>query len=183
MNNVQPLAARFYHLTSGHAPVGTYQKRSGHRDDDKCWWCCGGGCPVAQIREHLFRHCSRWKDQQKMLRKEVGKATGWRTGRCRHVQVSELPSMEKCDNVVMDFLAATDVGKFPPRIDRRGRAGGLRGLTSFPLYSILTVVLLDAFFCQKGTTGSRSGAPPSSRPARRRGGLRGCHTLSRVNTV
>jgi hypothetical protein len=35
----------------------------------------------------------------------------------------------------------------------------------------------------KGTTGSRSGAPPSSRPARRRRGLRGCHTLSRVNTV
>ena len=36
---------------------------------------------------------------------------------------------------------------------------------------------------RKGTTGSRSGAPPSSRPARRRRGLRGCHTLSRVNTV
>jgi len=35
----------------------------------------------------------------------------------------------------------------------------------------------------KGTTGSRSGAPPSSRPARGRRGLRGCHTLSRVNTV
>ena len=35
----------------------------------------------------------------------------------------------------------------------------------------------------EGTTGSRSGAPPSSRPARGRRGLRGCHTLSRVNTV
>ena len=32
-------------------------------------------------------------------------------------------------------------------------------------------------------TGSRGGAPPSSRPARRRRGLWGCHTLSRVNTV
>jgi hypothetical protein len=30
------------------------------------------------------------------------------------VQVSELFSMEKCDQAVMDFLAATDVGKFPP---------------------------------------------------------------------
>jgi len=38
-------------------------------------------------------------------------------------------------------------------------------------------------YSSKGTTGSRSGAPPSSRPARRRGGLRGCHTLNRVNTV
>jgi len=56
----------------------------------------------------------------------------------------------------------------------------------FPLYSILTS-LSDAcflsFLYQKGTTGSRSGAPPSSRPARRRRGLRDCHTLSRVNTV
>jgi hypothetical protein len=31
------------------------------------------------------------------------------------VQVSELLSMEKCDKAVMDFLAATDVGKFPPK--------------------------------------------------------------------
>jgi hypothetical protein len=30
-----------------------------------------------------------------MLWKEVGKATGWRAGRCRHVQVSELLSMVK----------------------------------------------------------------------------------------
>jgi hypothetical protein len=31
------------------------------------------------------------------------------------VQVSELLSMEKCDKAVIDFLAATDVGKFPPK--------------------------------------------------------------------
>jgi hypothetical protein len=31
------------------------------------------------------------------------------------VQVSELLSMEKCDKAAMDFLAATDVGKFPPK--------------------------------------------------------------------
>jgi hypothetical protein len=29
------------------------------------------------------------------------------------VQVSELLSMEKCDKAVMDFLAATEVRKFP----------------------------------------------------------------------
>jgi len=44
----------------------------------------------------------------------VGKATGWKAGRCRKVQVSELFSMEICDKAVMDFLAAIDVGKFPP---------------------------------------------------------------------
>jgi hypothetical protein len=52
---------------------------------------------TAQTREHLFRHCSRWKDQQKGLWKAVGKATGWKAGRYRHVQVSGLFSMEKYD--------------------------------------------------------------------------------------
>jgi hypothetical protein len=70
---------------------------------------------AAQTWEHLFRHCSRWRDQQKTLQKEVGKATGWRVGRCRHVQISELLSLEKCDRAVMDFLIATDIGKFPPK--------------------------------------------------------------------
>jgi len=36
-------------------------------------------------------------------------------GRCKHVQISELFSLEKCDQAVMDFLAATEVGKFPRR--------------------------------------------------------------------
>jgi len=67
------------------------------------------------MREHLFRLCSQWKDQQKMLGKQVGKVTEWRAGRCQHVQVSELLSMETCDMMVMDFLMATDIGKFPPK--------------------------------------------------------------------
>jgi len=112
MTSVKSLAARFYRLKSGHAPVGTYLKRFGHRDDDKCWWCGG---KTVQTREHLFRHCNRWKDQQRTLWKAVGKATGWRAGRCRHVQISEMFSMKKCDKAVLDFLATTEVGKFPPR--------------------------------------------------------------------
>jgi hypothetical protein len=38
------------------------------------------------------------------------------------VQISELFSMEKCNQAVMDFLAATDVGKFPPKLaEERGQ--------------------------------------------------------------
>ena len=110
MKSVKPLAARFYRLKSGHAPTGVYLKRFGHRDDDKCWWCGG---TVSQTREHLFRHCNRWRDHQRELWKAVGKATGWKAGRCRYVQISELCSIEVCDQAVMDFLPATDVGKFP----------------------------------------------------------------------
>jgi len=112
MTSVKSLATRFYRLKSGHAPTGVYLKRFGHREDDKCWWCEG---TAAQTREHVFRHCSRWRDQQKVLWKAVGKVTGWKAGRCRHVQISELFTMEECDQAVMDFLAATEVGKFPPR--------------------------------------------------------------------
>jgi len=113
MTSVKSLAARFHQLKSGHAPTGVYLKRFGHRDDDKCWWC---GETVSRTREHLFRQCSRWKDPQKELWKAVGKAMGWKAGRCRHVQVSELFSIEVCDQAVMDFLAATEVGKFPPKV-------------------------------------------------------------------
>ena len=67
------------------------------------------------MREHLFCHCNWWKDQQKELWIVVGKAMGSKAGRCWHVQVSELLSMEKCDQVVMDFLVATDIRKFPPK--------------------------------------------------------------------
>ena len=38
---------------------------------------------------------------------------GLEVGRYWHVQISELFSLEKCDQAVMDFLTATDEGKFP----------------------------------------------------------------------
>jgi hypothetical protein len=44
-----------------------------------------------------------------------GKGDGLEAGRCRHVQICELLSIEVCDQAVMDFLAATEVGKFPPK--------------------------------------------------------------------
>jgi ribonuclease HI len=36
MTSMKSLAARFYRLKSGHAPTRVYQKRFGHREDDKC---------------------------------------------------------------------------------------------------------------------------------------------------
>jgi hypothetical protein len=45
----------------------------------------------------------------------VGKVTDWNAGRCQHVQVSELFSIEECNQAMMDFLAATEVWKFSPK--------------------------------------------------------------------
>jgi hypothetical protein len=70
---------------------------------------------MAQTRELLFPHCSRWREQQQTLWKAVGKAKGWKVGRWRHVQISELLSMAEFDQAVMDFTAATEVGMFPPK--------------------------------------------------------------------
>jgi len=37
MTSVKSLSTRFYRLESGHAPIGTYLKWFGHREDDNCW--------------------------------------------------------------------------------------------------------------------------------------------------
>jgi hypothetical protein len=115
MTSVKSLAARFYRLKSGHAPTGGHLKLFGRREDDKCWLCGGGGRTAALRQEHLCRQCGRWRDEQNTRWKAVGKVTGWIAGRCRHVQVSELFSKDKCDQVVMDFLVATEVRKIPPK--------------------------------------------------------------------
>jgi len=70
---------------------------------------------IAQTREHRVPICSHWRVQQMVIWKAVGKATGWKAGRCRHFQISELFSIEECEQAVMDFLGATEVGKFPPQ--------------------------------------------------------------------
>ena len=79
MTRVKSLATRFYRLKSGHAPVGTYVKRFGHREDDKCGWC---GSRTLQMREHLFRYCSQWNDQQTELWKAVGNGKWADAGMC-----------------------------------------------------------------------------------------------------
>jgi hypothetical protein len=112
MRSVKSLAARFCRLKSRHAPNGVYLKRFSHRDNNKWWWYGG---TMAQMREHLFRHRSRWKDLKNTLWKTVGQATGWKARRCRHVQISEIFTIEECHQVVMDILAATEVGNFPPK--------------------------------------------------------------------
>ena len=112
--SVKSLAEWFYRLKCRHSPTGVYLKRFSHWGDDNCWWWGGRGRTGAQTQEHLLRHCSRWRDQQWTLCEAVGKAMGRKAGRCRQVQISELFSVEECDQAVVDFLAASEVVKFLP---------------------------------------------------------------------
>jgi len=156
MTTMKSLAARFHRLKSGHAPTGGYLKRFGHRDD-KCWWCGG---TVAQTREHLFRHCSRWKDQHKTHWITVGQTTGWKAGRCRHVQISELFTTEECDQAVMDFWRPLRSGNFRQNEEvgwsglRAGRLGGGAGgngiILFFLSFFLVPFVFRLSFICERG---------------------------------
>jgi len=112
MTSVKSLGPRIYRLNRGADETGEYLKLFGHCEANICWFCPAGA--VAML-EHLSRHCSGLKDQQKSFWKIVGKATGWKAGRCRDVQICKLLSIEICDHVVMDSLAANDIRKIPPR--------------------------------------------------------------------
>jgi len=115
MRSAKSLAARFYKPQALHAPTGVYPKRVANREDDNCWLSGGIERTVTQMREHLVRCCSWWRDQQKMLWKAVGKATGWNAGRCRHVQISEMYSRDECNQAMMYLLGVTEEGKFGPK--------------------------------------------------------------------
>ena len=39
---------------------------------------------------------------------------GWKVTRFQNIQISKLYSMEACYEAMMDFLAATVIGEFPP---------------------------------------------------------------------
>ena len=98
--------SRFYQLKSGHALTGVYLKSKDNRPDDHCWWCDPENISgTQQTRDHLFKHCSRWKDHQAELWARVKEAAKrgkqkWRVG--------DLLADERCSPpAVLDFLRST----------------------------------------------------------------------------
>jgi ribonuclease HI len=100
-------ASRFYQLKTGHCLTGQHLQWSKSRPTAQCWWC---PCPT-QTRDHLFKGCAAWKDQQRTLWAEVRKETGrWKS----RWKVRDLLADERCSRAVLDFLATTDVGMRVP---------------------------------------------------------------------
>ena len=57
-------ALRFYQLKSGHALTGVFLKSTDNRTDDHWWWRDAENINgTRQTRDHLFKHCYKWKDQ------------------------------------------------------------------------------------------------------------------------
>jgi hypothetical protein len=104
------IASRFYQLRMNKAPIGPYLAEVGQAADDRCWWCSNeSGAGPSQTREHLFKHCNRWKEQQATMWCEVKKATsGKRTA--RNTSMAQLFGDERCTAAILNFLRTTDVG-------------------------------------------------------------------------
>ena len=64
-----------------------------------------------QTRDHLLKECPKWKDQQKVLWKEVWKETEKRKWQWK---AHKLFADARCSQAVLDFLASTEVGKTVP---------------------------------------------------------------------
>jgi hypothetical protein len=63
------------------------------------------------MRDHLFKECAEWREQQRILWAEVRKETGRWKSRWR---VRDLLADERCNKAVLDFLSTTDVGRLVP---------------------------------------------------------------------
>jgi len=113
--STKSLASRFYQLKTGHCRTGQYLHWTGARPTAQCWWC---KCPT-QTRDHLLKECPKWKDQQRILWKEVWKETG--RGK-RRWKGHELFADVTCSRAVLDFLSATDVGRLVPPLAEEGDA-------------------------------------------------------------
>jgi hypothetical protein len=102
------VASRFYQFRLGKARIGPYLAMVGQAENDKCWWCGSG---ASQTREHLFKYCSRWKDQRVTMWRDIGKATrtGWKRT-SRNTSMAQLFGDERCTPAILEFLAQTEVG-------------------------------------------------------------------------
>jgi len=90
-------ASRYYKLKSGHALTGVYLKSADNRPDDHCWWCDPeNNFGTQQTRDHLFKHCYKWKDQQAVLWARVKEATK---------SVRDLLADERCSPAVTQLSA------------------------------------------------------------------------------
>jgi len=115
MEAKKTIMARFYQLKSGHALIAKYPLRIGKRRDMKCWWCGH----EYQTRDHLFKWCKRWKQEQKRLWVDGQEGGNGYVGVEKVFKKSKISlpmslifAEEKCSQVLIDFLFHTDVGRF-----------------------------------------------------------------------
>lgn len=131
----------------------------------------------------------------------------WKVGRCQDVQLSELFYIKECDQAVMNFLVATEVGKFLHKwmtvwyyVGVKANSGMRGGGSGIYIRSVLLLlscaflfffsilfylsILNFHFHLSVGMQGcgGAEGCHWASSP-RAGGGIRSCHARIRVHTV
>jgi hypothetical protein len=98
------IASRFYQVKTGHCLTGQYLEWTKNQLTAKCWWCSYR----TQTREHVFKNCPGWREQQRVLWVEVREEAG--RGRDRF-KIQDLLADKRCSRAVLDLLSTTDVGE------------------------------------------------------------------------
>jgi hypothetical protein len=97
-------ASSFYQLERGHYLTVQYLNWTKKRPTAQCWLCAY----QTQTRQHCFKVCPAWREQQKTLWAEVREEAGrWQSRR----KIRDLLADERCSRGVLDFLDTTDVGR------------------------------------------------------------------------
>jgi len=114
------IVARFYQLKSGHALLAKYLLQIRKRSDMKCWWCGH----EYQTRDHLFKWCKRWKQEQKWLWVDGQEGEDGYEGVEKLLKkpkislpMSLIFAEEKCSQALIDFLSCTDVGRISGMVE------------------------------------------------------------------
>jgi hypothetical protein len=102
-------APRFYQFRMNKAPTGPYLADVRQAADDKCWWCSSSSPGPSQTREHLSKHCRRWKDQQAIMWRAVCKATGGKRT-AQNTSMAQLFGDERCTAAILEYLRTTEAG-------------------------------------------------------------------------
>ena len=99
---------------------GMYLKSTDNRPDDHCWWCDSeNNSGTHQTRDHLFKHCYKWKDQQAAMWARVKEATKQRKQKWG---VGDLLADERCSPAVVDFLRSNHTRSTAPPVEEIGTA-------------------------------------------------------------
>ena len=108
------LASRYFQLKTGHALIRTHWKRIGKSGTDHCWWCDKA---QPQTVGHLLRDCRKWRKEQRILWKKVGRG-------CQHTCIPLLFANRKATKAILDFLEQTEVGNRVPERTREEHEEG-----------------------------------------------------------
>jgi len=120
MEAKKTIRARFCQLKSGHKLIAKYLMRIGKRRDMKCWWCGH----EYQTRDHVFKWCKRWKQEQKRfwVHSQVGEDGYEGVEKVLKKPKISFPMSvvfagKKSSRALMDCLFHTDVGRISGMVE------------------------------------------------------------------